>query len=94
MAVLLLLFQLEYVYRSSEVTMSADVYCALTYSVLSLKPGSDQVSERCAKGHRGDKTGWTKPRSSRAALAMGIPLCAAARQGRHVAKNRMAVKDD
>ena len=44
----------------------------LTYSVLSLKPGGDQVSGRCAKGHRGDKTGWTKSRSSRAASAMGI----------------------
>ena len=45
---------------------------ALTDSVLSLKPGSNQASERSPKERRGDKTGWTKPRSSTAVWTMGI----------------------
>src|SRR5437879_8801841 len=44
----------------------------ITYSVLSLKPGSNQASERSPKERRGDKTGWTKPRSSTAVWTMGI----------------------
>jgi|SRR5262245_34436008 len=58
----------------------------LTYSVLSLKPESNQVRGRSGKGQRGDKTGWTKARSRRAASAMGIVSCAV---GRHLAKDRM-----
>src|SRR5439155_14497842 len=45
---------------------------SLTYSVLSLKPGSNQASERSPKERRGDKTSWTKPRSSTAVWTMGI----------------------
>ena len=44
----------------------------ITYSVLSLKPGSNQAPERSPKERRGDKTGWTKPRSSTAVWTMGI----------------------
>jgi hypothetical protein len=46
---------------------------SLTYSVLSLKVGGDQVaakSEEVSPG--GIKRGWTKPRSRCAASAMGI----------------------
>ena len=45
---------------------------ALAYSVLSLKPGSNQASEKSSKERRGDKTCWTKPRSRTDVAAMGI----------------------
>ena len=45
---------------------------AITYSVLSPKPGGNQASERSPKDRRGDKTCWTKPRSCTNAAAMRI----------------------
>src|SRR6266511_2961707 len=44
----------------------------LAYSVLSLKPGGNQVSAKSPKWRQGDKTCWTKPRSSASVAAMEI----------------------
>src|SRR4029453_924356 len=45
-----------------------------TYSVLFLKPESNQVSGKISEGTTGDKTGWTKPRR-RASVATMVWNC-------------------
>src|SRR6266508_2403396 len=49
-----------------------DSFERLTYSVLSLKHGGNEVSAKSPKWRQGDKTCWTKPRSSASVAAMEI----------------------